>query len=392
MEHKEGVFIIFTGSDRLQERNPRYWERFLGRALHRRISFLSKSDTLRLVGDPVKTLVHYDQTVPDLIYDLTAGQPFYTQVLCQSIVDHLNEDRKNTVTNDDVRQVVQEIIENPLPQMIFAWSSLSSLDKLSLSIIAELTKNGVREIPADNIIKFPARENIGYRLDPNKVNESLERLFHYDLLDKDEKGETYIFKMDLWRQWITRMHSIWQVIDEIQTGESVTGEGIARAKAARPKARLWGFAASGAAAIVILAYLLILRGGPEEGSMLSTAGAVRDSTTLTIRTTPAGAIVFLNERRLGSTPLAGQPVQAGAVPLRIEKRGYRTFEDTLALRKDVPHERSVTLEELTGSLVIESSPSGADIYFNGAKTGYTTPHTFDALSVNTQLEIELRRE
>ena len=31
MEHKEGVFIVFTGSDKLEARSPAYWEKFRGR-------------------------------------------------------------------------------------------------------------------------------------------------------------------------------------------------------------------------------------------------------------------------------------------------------------------------------------------------------------------------
>lgn len=393
MEHKEGVFIIFTGSDRLQARDPKCWERFLGRALHRRISFLSSSDTLRLVNEPVRGLVQYDPAVPELIYDLTAGQPFYTQVLCQSIVDHLNEDKKVDVDREDVHQVVQEIIENPLPQMIFAWSSLTSMEKLSLSVIAELTKDGIREKTSADIIAFPDSEKIGYRLDPNKVNESLERLFHYDLLDKDASGGTYIFKMDLWRQWITRMHSIWQVIDEIQgEGESL-GEGILRTQQGRSKTRLAGLGALAVFAVAfILVYLFILRGSPQERSGIVPQFAVRDSTLLSINTVPPVAMVFLDEFRIGPTPVVKRPVAAGMAVLRIEKDGYRIVEDSLHLEKNVPFEQIVTLEELTGTLIVSSSPSEAAIVLDGEETGFVTPHTFEGLSVNELHSVRVSRQ
>lgn len=385
MEHKEGVFVIFTGSDRLQARDPKCWERFLGRALHRRISFLSKNDTLRLVKEPVAGMVDYGNAVPDLIYDLTAGQPFYTQVLCQSIVDHLNEDRKREVETGDVQQVVQEIIENPLPQMIFAWSSLNNLEKLSLSIIAELTKDGVREKPVADIISFPERERIDYRIDSNKVNESLERLFHYDLLDKDEDGGTYIFKMDLWRQWITRMHSIWQVIDEIQGAGEGMGEGIERVQRSGARRYMTGLAAVALFAVAFaLVYLFALKPGRNDAGSGGFSPAVIDSTVLSVTTIPPGATVYLDERRMGQTPLASRQVPAGNLIMRIEKDGYRTIEDTLLLEKDVAAERSLTLVELTGAVAVNTSPAGADITLDGERTGFKSPHTFGGLSVNGQ--------
>ncbi|MEJ2721970.1 MAG: hypothetical protein P8181_12655, partial [bacterium] len=94
IERKEGVFIVFTGSDKLEERTAEYWDHFLGKALHRRISFLSRSDTLRLITEPLKDVVRYAEGLPESIYSLTAGQPFYTQVLCQTLVDYLNEVRR----------------------------------------------------------------------------------------------------------------------------------------------------------------------------------------------------------------------------------------------------------------------------------------------------------
>ena len=44
---------------------------------------------MRLMNDPVAGVVHYDEGVTDRIYELTAGQPFYSQVFCQALVDHL---------------------------------------------------------------------------------------------------------------------------------------------------------------------------------------------------------------------------------------------------------------------------------------------------------------
>jgi AAA+ ATPase superfamily predicted ATPase len=79
IDYKEGAFIVFTGSDRLDERTASYWAGFLPKALYRGVSYLSKRDTIRLIRDPVKDVVQYEEEVPEEIYRLTAGQPFYTQ-------------------------------------------------------------------------------------------------------------------------------------------------------------------------------------------------------------------------------------------------------------------------------------------------------------------------
>jgi hypothetical protein len=106
-----------------------------------------------------------------------------------------------------------------------------------------------------------------------------------------------------------------------------------------------------------------------------------DSTSLTVTTRPAGADIFLDRTLIGRSPVTAF-VQAGSSALRVSLAGYREFEDSLYLEKDVPVSRSIILDEQTGRLRVESTPPGALIVLNSEETGLTTPETFDSLSVN----------
>jgi hypothetical protein len=390
MEHRAGVFIIFTGSDKLEARNPRYWEHFLGKALHRRISFLSEADSMRLIRDPVRDSVYYDEEVPGEIYTLTAGQPFYTQVLCQSLVDHLNEKKKNRVSLDDVREVTREIIENPLPQMIFSWTSLSALEKVSISIIAELSREEIRQVAPDEIGSFAADESIGYELDGNKVRETVEKLFYHDLLEKNERGDTYTFKMDLWRLWMARMHSIWQVINEIGSGEEELEEGIRQVGKRFSRTRILALSASVFAVVAFLfIYQIFFRAGTPGAGGIG-GGVVLDSTVVTVRTQPAQANIFIGEQWIGRSPVERESVPARRTTVRAELSGYQEYIDSVELVKDEPFERTIVLEELRGNLRVTTSPEGARIIIDGEDSGSVTPHTLNRLSVNRRYDIGLR--
>ena len=384
IEHKGGAFVVFTGSDRLDERTAPYWSGFLTKALYRGVSYLSKRDTLRLILEPVAGTVRYEEDVPERIWTLTAGQAFYTQVYCQALVDHLNERREYDVSSEDLEQVTNEIVENPLPQMIFSWNSMLPMEKIALSVIGELSKEEVKPISAKDVTAFAGKEKIGYDIDPSKLNEVLEKLFHHDLLDKDGSGAAYTFKMDLWRRWIGRMHSIWQVVDEIGTGEAALGEGLAKSRPRRPRL---GILVPVSAVVLVAAYVLISR-NLDAGNRVGLVLPV-DSTRVAIQTDPPGAWVFLNERRIGLSPV-DVLAAAGPTLVRLELDGYKAFTDTLDLVKDEPLDMSFALTQKIGNVELSSSPSRADIYLDGRYTGLQTPNTLTGLAVGGFHRISLR--
>ncbi len=394
MEHRNGIFLIFTGSDKLEARKTAYWEMFLPKASHRRISFISKSDTFRLIHEPVEGIVRYQEGVPEEIYGLTAGQPFYSQVLCQSLIDHLNENHKYDVTMSDIEVVVKNIIENPLPQMIFAWNSLSDYEKFVLSITAELTKDKAAPVRMDDICEFPEMESIGYTLDSNKLREAAERLFYHDYLKKRGDGDKYIFKMDIWRQWVVLMHSIWQVINEISSDDHEPEEGIVSLASKNGSSARRGLQVS--IVVIALAFISFVVystfTGSRDKNNENITMPIRDSTTVSIDTEPSGALVFLDENYFGQTPIVGGAAEAESTTLRVQLEGYETYFDTFELVKDQPVERRYILSEKTGAVKVTSIPTGAQIILDKKSTGYETPATIGGLSVNKPHKVKLEMQ
>ena len=123
---------------------------------------------------------------------------------------------------------------------------------------------------------------------------------------------------------------------------------------------------------------------------------------LLVRSTPAGATVFVDDDRRGVTPLALQNVELGTRRVRIQRDGFTVEERQVNLTRSRPS-RSVDVRltraapaartpapapardapaARTGSLVIESRPTGATIMLNGRQIG-TTPMTIDDLEPGT---------
>jgi ligand-binding sensor domain-containing protein len=216
MDNKERLALIFTGSRRLEERDKKYWRELLRRSLFRKIGFLSEKDTVRLITEPVEGKVVYGRGVAEVIYRLTAGQPFYTQVICQNSVDYMNEKEQNWLTLSDLTHVIADIIDNPLPQMIYSWDGLSDDEKLALSLLGETLSDGNEYATAYSLRSSVKWNSYPVNLSENTIRLTLEEMFRRELLEKNAT-DGFRFKIDLFRLWIRRSHSIWQVVKEVRT-------------------------------------------------------------------------------------------------------------------------------------------------------------------------------
>jgi ligand-binding sensor domain-containing protein len=216
MDNKERLALMFTGSRRLEERDKKYWRELLRRSLFRKVGFLSEKDTCRLITEPVEGRVVYGRGVVDVIYRLTAGQPFYTQVICQNMVDYLNEQEQNWVTIAGLTHVIADIVDNPLPQMIYTWDVLSDDEKLVLSLLAETLPDGNDYATARELRASVKANDYPVNLSENTMRLTLEEMFRRELIEKDAV-DGFRFKIDLFRLWVRRSHSIWQVVKEVRT-------------------------------------------------------------------------------------------------------------------------------------------------------------------------------
>lgn len=216
IDRHDRLSMVFTGSRKLEDRDRRYWREMLRRSLFRKISYLTPNDTRRLITDPVRDSVVYGRGVVEAIVRLTAGQPFYTQVICQNVVDCLNEQRRHYILRSDLKEIVDEVVNNPLPQMIYFWEGLGDDEKIVLSLVAETLIDENDAVTAERITQKIADSKYPVTLTEPTIRLTLEELFRNEILDKFGEG-TFSYHVDLLRYWIKRSHSVWQVVREVKS-------------------------------------------------------------------------------------------------------------------------------------------------------------------------------
>jgi hypothetical protein len=289
------VSFVFTGSKSLEAHDEALWgEELFRKATSRKISFLTKDDTERLIAQPLQNQVAFAPEVVAQIYKHTAGQPFYTQIICQELVYYLNEVQKRHVTLADLQTVVDRILENPPPQLIFNWSEHAAERKLALSLLAEFSEAPQAFLSVSDLCRGIKRKKLALDLDANFFHTELSGLAQDEyVLQKDHRQ--YAFRLDLYRRWVRHDHNIWQVKKEIGAKDIARLTKPARAKQEKKKRtfrRLEHAIAIGLAVVVIYVLWKLLfppkhvivqaNGGPfwvlVDGDTVGTSHGQRDST------------------------------------------------------------------------------------------------------------------
>jgi AAA+ ATPase superfamily predicted ATPase len=419
LESARRLSFVFTGSRHLEQRKHiEYWRVLFGKSLYRRVSFLSREDTFRLITEPVRNQVTFQDGVVEAIYHLTAGQPFYTQVFCQNLLDHLNERQKTHVEPADIDVVTEGILQNPLPQMIYIWNSLELMEKLAFAVLAELQQEMEGFIPVTHFQQFLKKKGADYDLTKKDLTTALEHLYERELVFK--KGEMYRIPIALLGQWVRREYSFWKILQEL----TAASQSAATAKPKRSKAG-YLIPALGLGALLIGLFLFrnkfnepapetkdssaslaaptLQPPRPESAPIDSAAknqtqpsatstsnggvaakekiqeppAANRAASMMWVSSQPPGAAIFLNDSLLAGkpTPALIANLVAGEHRLRIEKDGYRSYARMVTLQPDKTTEvRDIVLEQLPpGFLEIIVKPY-AKIYLDDSAIGASTSY------------------
>jgi len=94
-------------------------------------------------------------------------------------------------------------------------------------------------------------------------------------------------------------------------------------------------------------------------------------TRLDLSSTPPGAEIIIDHKKIGPTPQGLTNITPGLHLIQIEKAGFRSVIETISVQKDVTQARAFTLDPVTGLALVTSKPTGAEISYNSASLGQT---------------------
>ena len=182
-----------------QDTMPRFKEAYpneFGVARDERISYLSGDEARALAEDPVMMggESRYKGASLDRLIGLTAGSPFYLQIFCDRLVQHLNRNRLVFITESVVGDVLGHLTTGP---------SALSIDKFDPLITA--AGESVALAPRENYLALLTRIALNPLITSQQVGPDdaalVRDLFTREVLERDAAARLRI-RVGLFAEWL----------------------------------------------------------------------------------------------------------------------------------------------------------------------------------------------
>lgn len=219
MQHRARLTFILAGTNHLVEEG---WNEIFHVGISREIVALTRSETEKLIREPVSPLIHYEDVAVDQIWLATRGHPYFTQLICHQLVSSANlEGRSHKVISiEDVRRVIGATVAGDDSHLLHLWQESTAVEQLVLAALA-----GTREAGEEPLSRLDILSRLSRAADEEQVQKALGSLEQRRLvspraverqlprlLPRPEgwepmvvtKDYTYAVAFDLLRRWVVR--------------------------------------------------------------------------------------------------------------------------------------------------------------------------------------------
>ena len=171
-----------------------------------RVTYLSELDAIKLIEDPIRIggrqgESRYREQAIRRILDLTAGSPFYIQLICNRLVEYMNVKHTRLVTEADVDQVKNELIRDVNALDLDKFDNLINSGDTSADRIRDPDALEVLKTIADNSSKTDSchRDKIDCKTNV-PIDTILDDLEKRDVVKR--RDQSYQIQVGLFKEWL----------------------------------------------------------------------------------------------------------------------------------------------------------------------------------------------
>jgi tetratricopeptide (TPR) repeat protein len=197
------------------------------------VGLLDRRSAERLITVPASGVLDYTPGAIDAILELSAGHPYFTQVLCFALFSHAREEDRWRVTRSDVTQIVDRSIELGGGGLGWFWEGIPLPERVVFAAAAEVPQtkqlqSGGRSLEFTELEPLELMRECGVLLS-DCLRDSVFHLVEWKFLQsvgvRIEQTRasipptipTYRSAIELVRRWLAKKHpirdAIWELAD-----------------------------------------------------------------------------------------------------------------------------------------------------------------------------------
>jgi hypothetical protein len=203
----EGYFfsLVLVGQDTMPKFIQKYPNGF-GTIEEIRLNYLEDIDARALIVDPIRIggregESRYREKAVESIIDLTAGSPFYIQIVCNRLVMYMNTKRTPLVTEADVDQVKQKFIQGAQALDENDFDNLLASGDNAPDAISSTDAKSVLKAIAVNSRRGPCKRDAITCQTSQPIDIILEDLVRRQVIEQKD-DQYYRIKVGLFKEWL----------------------------------------------------------------------------------------------------------------------------------------------------------------------------------------------
>lgn len=202
MQHERLAFIFVVG--RRIDELPTHFNAIFKQAAYRRIGLMRPDDAREMIVEPLRGIIAVHDEVVQAILDLTAGHPYFTQLLCSEAYNHMRQQDQRELSGGDIPGFVEQAIETGHGALTWFWEGIPRAERFILSAIAHVSdEQGV----ASKVAIQRILEKHRIVLSGLELQDAPERLAEWEILRR-KGADAYCFTVDLVRCWMLKEHPL----------------------------------------------------------------------------------------------------------------------------------------------------------------------------------------
>jgi hypothetical protein len=197
------IKFIFAGSLLPDELENDKWKELMKFFITMKVSFLERKDTIKLITEPVKGSIEYDEGGIEKIISLSGCHPYFVQLICHTMVEHHNHDEVILIGYNDVANHLSDYFERGLN--VFSDIIEAQIDEIQCRILFfmyDLMEKNKRISAHRPDIEWNLM-NYEKGIGKEEIENTLYHLEKREIIRKSaEHPDHYEFMIDLYRHWV----------------------------------------------------------------------------------------------------------------------------------------------------------------------------------------------